>query len=49
MRIVSILVHAAFCASTATAAWNSPNAASNSEEAYCDEFQMPLVLSAAFR
>ena len=43
-RIVSILVHAAFWASTPTAVWNALNAASNSGEEYCDAFQMPLVL-----
>ncbi len=42
--MVSILVQAAFWASTPTAAWNSVNAASKSGELYCDEFQMPFDL-----
>ena len=49
LRTVSIFVQAAFWASTPTAVWNSPNAASKSAEPYCDEFQMPLLLSAALR
>jgi hypothetical protein len=49
LRIVSIFLHAAFWASTPMAAWNSPNAASNSGELYWDEFQMPFDLSAALR
>ena len=48
-RIVSILLQAAFWASTPTALWNSVNAASNSGDEYCDAFQTPLVLSAELR
>ena len=48
-RIVSILVQAAFWASTPTDVWNSLKAASNAVEPYCDEFQMPFDLSAALR
>ena len=48
-RIVSILLQAAFWASTPTAVWKSVNAWSNAGDEYCDEFQMPLVLSAALR
>ena len=44
LTIVSIFLHAAFWASTPIAAWYSLNAASNSAEAYCDEFQMPFGL-----
>ena len=48
-RIVSILLQAAFWASTPTAVWKSVNAWSNAGDEYCDAFQTPLVLSAALR
>ena len=48
-RMVSIFLQAAVCASTPTAVWYSVKAASNSGDEYWEEFQMPLVLRAAFR
>ena len=42
-RISSIVLHAAFWASTPIADWYSAKAASNSGDVYCDEFQMPSV------
>ena len=49
MRMVSIVVQAAFWASTPTAVWKAVKAASNAGELYWDEFQMPLDLRAALR
>ena len=47
--IVSMVLAAAFCASTPIAFWNAAKAASNSFDAYWDEFQTPPLLKAELR
>ena len=49
LKLLLMVVQAAFWASTPTAVWKAVKAASNAGELYWDEFQMPFDLRAALR